>query len=64
MLESFDKEFNQIQIRIKCQINTKAHNRCLETETDQIFEYERKSVIPIGFGWIGDSGNVQEEEGT
>ena len=46
------------------QINTKAHNRCLETETDQIFEYGRKAVIPIGFGWIGNNGNDREEMNT
>ena len=44
------------------QINTKAHNRCLET--DQIFEYGKKTVISIGFGWIVNNGNDREEMST
>ncbi|TCP93475.1 sulfoquinovose isomerase [Cricetibacter osteomyelitidis] len=44
-------------------INTKAHNRWLEQETDRIFEFGRKSVVSTGFGWIGNNGNVREEMG-
>lgn len=45
-------------------INTLAHNRWLETETDRIFEFGRKSVVPTGFGWIGNNGNIRTEMGT
>lgn len=45
-------------------INTKAHNRWLENETDRIFEFGRKAVVPTGFGWIGNNGNVRQEMGT
>ncbi|WP_392560765.1 AGE family epimerase/isomerase [Orbus mooreae] len=45
-------------------INTKAHNRWLETETDRIFEFGRKAFVPTGFGWIGNNGKVREEMGT
>lgn len=45
-------------------INTKSHNSWLETETDRIFEFGRKSVVSNGFGWIGNNGNIREQMGT
>lgn len=45
-------------------INTKAHHRWLENETDRIFEFGYKSLVPTGFGWIGNNGNVRKEMGT
>lgn len=45
-------------------INTKSHNSWLETETDRIFEFGRRAVVPMGFGWIGNNGNIREEMGT
>lgn len=45
-------------------INTKAHNSWLETEVDRIFEFGRRSVIPTGFGWLSNTGQIREEMGT
>ncbi len=45
-------------------INTRSHNTWLDNETDRIFEFGRNSVVPNGFGWIGNNGNVREEMGT
>ena len=44
--------------------NTLAHNRWLEQETDEIFNFARKSVVPSGFGWLGNKGQIMEENGT
>ncbi|SMB78115.1 sulfoquinovose isomerase [Pasteurella testudinis DSM 23072] len=45
-------------------INTRAHNSWLETEVDRIFEFGRRAVVPTGFGWLGNTGNIREEMGT
>ncbi|MCK3658106.1 sugar isomerase [Pasteurellaceae bacterium Pebbles2] len=45
-------------------INTKSHNCWLENEADRIFEFGYKSVVPTGFGWVGNNGNIREEMGT
>lgn len=45
-------------------INTSSHNSWLETETDRILEFGRRAVVPTGFGWIGNAGNIREEMGT
>ncbi|MDH2925753.1 AGE family epimerase/isomerase [Lonepinella koalarum] len=45
-------------------INTRTHNHWLENETDRIFEFGYKSVVPTGFGWIGNNGNIRKEMGT
>ncbi|MCW8333262.1 AGE family epimerase/isomerase [Vibrio paucivorans] len=45
-------------------INTRSHNAWLDAETDRIFEFGRNSVVPNGFGWIGNNGNVREEMGA
>lgn len=44
--------------------NTLAHNRWLEQETDLIFDFAKKSVVPSGFGWIGNKGQIRTEQGT
>jgi sulfoquinovose isomerase len=45
-------------------INTKSHNSWLETETDRIFEFGRKAIVPNGFGWIGNNGAIRDVMGT
>ncbi len=37
--------------------NTLSHNRWLEQETDRIFDFGKNSVVPTGFGWLGNKGN-------
>jgi len=44
--------------------NTLSHNRWLEQETDRIFDFGKKSVVPTGFGWLGNKGQIKEEMGT
>ena len=38
--------------------NTLSHNRWLEQETDRIFDFGKKSVVPTGFGWLGNKGQI------
>lgn len=44
--------------------NTLSHNRWLEQETDRIFDFGKNSVVPTGFGWLGNKGQIKEEMGT
>ncbi len=44
--------------------NTLSHNRWLEQETDSIFKFAAKSVVPSGFGWLGNHGEIMTENGT
>lgn len=44
--------------------NTLSHNRWLEQETDRIFNFGKGSVVPSGFGWLGNKGQIKEEQGT
>lgn len=41
--------------------NTLSHNRWLEQETDRIFDFGKNSVVPTGFGWLGNKGQIKEE---
>src|SRR5699024_12881264 len=41
-----------------------SHNRWLEQETDRIFDFGKNSVVPTGFGWLGNKGQIKEEMGT
>jgi len=45
-------------------INTRSHNSWLESETNRIFEFGRNAVVPNGFGWIGNNGDIREDMGT
>ena len=42
--------------------NTLSHNRWLEQETDRIFDFGKNSVVPTGFGWLGNKGVHLEEK--
>ncbi len=44
--------------------NTLSHNRWLEQETDRIFDFGKHAVVPTGFGWLGNKGQIKEEMGT
>lgn len=44
--------------------NTLSHNRWLEQETDRIFNFGKNAVVPTGFGWLGNKGQIKEEMGT
>lgn len=44
--------------------NTLSHNRWLEQETDRIFDFGKNAVVPTGFGWLGNKGQIKEEMGT
>lgn len=41
--------------------NTLSHNRWLEQETDRIFDFGKNSVVPTGFGWLGNKGNQRRD---
>lgn len=41
--------------------NTLSHNRWLEQETDRIFDFGKKAVVPTGFGWLGNTGQVKTD---
>lgn len=43
--------------------NALSHNRWLEQETDRIFDFGKNSVVPTGFGWLGNKGQIKEEMG-
>lgn len=43
--------------------NTLSHNRWLEQETDRIFDFGKKSVVPTGFGWLGNIRANQRRDG-
>lgn len=40
--------------------NTLSHNRWLEQETDRIFDFGKNSVVPTGFGWLGNKGQIKD----
>ncbi|ELO63736.1 hypothetical protein SEEE1616_19693, partial [Salmonella enterica subsp. enterica serovar Enteritidis str. 648901 16-16] len=44
--------------------NTLSHNHWLEQETDRIFNFGKNAVVPTGFGWLGNKGQIKEEMGT
>lgn len=41
-----------------------AHARWLETETDRIFDFGRRSRVATGFGWLDNHGSVVREKPT
>ena len=41
--------------------NTLSHNRWLEQENDRIFDFGKNAVVPTGFGWLGNKGQIKEE---
>lgn len=43
--------------------NTLSHNRWLEQETDRIFDFGKNSVVPTGFGWLGNKRANQRRDG-
>ncbi len=43
--------------------NTLSHNRWLEQETDRIFDFGKNSVVPTGFGWLGNKGQIKKKGG-
>lgn len=45
-------------------LNSPAHHRWLEAETDRLLEFGRASRIPTGFGWLDESGGVDADRPT
>ncbi len=46
-------------------LNSAAHTRWLESETDRIFAFGRAAAVPSsGFGWLDNSGNVRSDMPT
>jgi sulfoquinovose isomerase len=45
-------------------LNTPAHARWLEAETDRTFEFGRAAKVPTGFGWLSNQGVVREDKNT
>lgn len=45
-------------------MHSAAHARWLETETDRIFDFGRRSRVDTGFGWLDNHGAVVREKPT
>lgn len=45
-------------------LNSPAHARWLETETDRTFEFGRNAKISTGFGWLNNQGQVRRDVPT